>query len=547
MIPTPPEPTRGRSFWPWVVLAGALVWGALVRVPLVLNAPVHLDSDLAVDGLTLLEAVHGHWRWHYPGTPYMGTLPVILSWPQAMLWEATPVTLVSGGAVAWLLLTVGVFALAWCAFGRDVASGALVPLAFCSTGAIWLSGRVTGGHVLTAAWHAVAFGLLYGALARGGRRWAALLGVWCGAGLWLDSMFAATLAGLVPAAIGGWLARGASRRAWRSALAFVVGFVAGSMPREAGRRMEPYDAYPAQFAMVRDRSVLVEHVRLLLRECVPRLVAGHRLPGYQSDPDARSLGGAAPLATNREATPLAIATTWAGLSLFLFSYAALAWSAVRPRDVSQGATVWGLLLSGAVVAGGFVANTNIFNADNYRYLITLLVPGAIGFGLALRWIWGRGHGGQAVVVLTVAMVALLMTADTARWYARLGWIDPRGLPIREPLEYPALEWLNGHPEVRLIYGGYWDVYRLSFLSRGRVRGKPFTIFPDRFPEWTRGLPGERPEITVISPGTGSVAYTNSAVRDGAEILMKGRGVAVMRWPVPGASKPNPRPAARPRS
>ena len=36
---------------------------------------IHLDSDLAVDGLTLLEATRGHWRWHYPGTPYMGIAP----------------------------------------------------------------------------------------------------------------------------------------------------------------------------------------------------------------------------------------------------------------------------------------------------------------------------------------------------------------------------------------------------------------------------------------------------------------------------------------
>ena len=53
----------------------------------------HLDSDLAVDGLTLLDAVNGHWRWHYPGTPYMGILPMLLSYPQALVWGANPITL----------------------------------------------------------------------------------------------------------------------------------------------------------------------------------------------------------------------------------------------------------------------------------------------------------------------------------------------------------------------------------------------------------------------------------------------------------------------
>src|ERR1700743_1898179 len=93
-----------RQAWPWFALALALGWAAVVRIPLVVNAPVHLDSDLAVDGLTLREAVHGHWRWHYPGTPYMGTLPVLLSLPQAIAWGAGPVALVGGGLGGFGLL-----------------------------------------------------------------------------------------------------------------------------------------------------------------------------------------------------------------------------------------------------------------------------------------------------------------------------------------------------------------------------------------------------------------------------------------------------------
>ena len=86
-----------------MVLGLGLVWTVLIRVPLILNAEDHLDSDLAVDGLTLLDAVHGHWRWHYPGTPYMGILPMLFSYPQALVWGANPITLVSGGTVIWVL------------------------------------------------------------------------------------------------------------------------------------------------------------------------------------------------------------------------------------------------------------------------------------------------------------------------------------------------------------------------------------------------------------------------------------------------------------
>ena len=70
--------------WPWVVLGlGAGLDGHVARA-LIVNAEDHLDSDLAVDGLTLIDAVHGQWRWHYPGTPHMGILPLFFSYPQAL-------------------------------------------------------------------------------------------------------------------------------------------------------------------------------------------------------------------------------------------------------------------------------------------------------------------------------------------------------------------------------------------------------------------------------------------------------------------------------
>ena len=82
--------SRRHPRWPWLCLIAAMAWVAVVRVPLVLNAEVHLDSDLAVDGLTLLEASHGHLRWHYPGTPFTGIGPLFLSLPQALAFTLAP-------------------------------------------------------------------------------------------------------------------------------------------------------------------------------------------------------------------------------------------------------------------------------------------------------------------------------------------------------------------------------------------------------------------------------------------------------------------------
>src|SRR5215831_18349668 len=100
MPATVPAERRLRWSPAWLVLGLAAAWAVLIRVPLILNADSHLDSDLAVDGLTLLDATRGHWRWHYPGTPHIGTLPVLLSLPQALAFGANPRTLVSGGAAA---------------------------------------------------------------------------------------------------------------------------------------------------------------------------------------------------------------------------------------------------------------------------------------------------------------------------------------------------------------------------------------------------------------------------------------------------------------
>src|ERR1700722_16623182 len=115
-------PSTSRPFWGWVCLFLALVWVGVVRVPLVLNARAHLDSDLAVDGLTLIDALNGHWRWHYPATPFIGSPPVLLSWVQARIWGPDPISLVSGGVIAYGLIVVATFLLNRRAFGPSVAA-----------------------------------------------------------------------------------------------------------------------------------------------------------------------------------------------------------------------------------------------------------------------------------------------------------------------------------------------------------------------------------------------------------------------------------------
>ena len=343
--------------WPWSFFVIAAAWSVLIRVPLVVNARIHLDSDLAVDGLTLLDATRGHWRWHYPGTPFIGTFPVLFSIPQALVWGATPEALVSGGVVASLGLLLAAFLLAWRAFGPRVAVWSLVPLTFASTGAVWLSGRITGGHITAAAWHAGAFARLAGCFGRERNSLAvAALGFWCGLGLALDSMLAVTILGVVAASLGSWIAGRAPRRGIPSAVLFVVAFLAGVWPRYVGNRVDPYDAYGDQFAVVTSPELLASHGRLLVADCLPRLIAGHRLPGLESDPDPASMSATGTSRRLETFDALGAVVVGLTLALALGATSGLARALVSGPSAGSRAVAWGLTVSASVTLAGFVAN-----------------------------------------------------------------------------------------------------------------------------------------------------------------------------------------------
>ena len=200
--------------------------------------------------------------------------------------------------------------------------------------------------------------------------------------------------------------------------------------------------------------------------------------------------------------PVAYAATAVSLGLFLVAMGALIRSGGRSKEqhapadeqIAEAAVRWGLLLSSGAVLAGFILNRNIFNSDNYRYLVYLLTPWSIGFGLAMDGLARRGWRGKLGAAALAAALALLMTLDLAHYYRRYGWIEPTVRPVRRPLRDPVLAWLGEHPEVTGLIGNYWDVYRLTFLTGGRVEGVPYPNYPNRFPEWSRDMPGGRPGL-----------------------------------------------------
>jgi hypothetical protein len=527
------------------MLGVGLVWTVLIRVPFVLNARDHLDSDLAVDGLTLLDAVTGRWRWHYPGTPYIGIPPVLFSYAQALLWGANPITLVSGGTVIWLLVVASTFWLAKTVYGLEVAGWAIVPLVFSSIGAIWLSGRVTGGHLLALVWHTVAWAGLHACLSRGGTLRAAALGLWCGLGLYVDAMFLFTLAALVPTACVFWLKTGRSKDAIKTAIAFSVALAVGLLPREVGRNIDPYDAYPSQFKATLEWNAILEHGRLLGLHCLPRLIAGTELPELErAGASIHTLGlGLVTQSAAQLRLALPGRNEWQ-VVLFLCGFVFAFFWLMRDRgsaaDPVRRAVSRGTVGSAILIVLAFMINRNVYNSDNYRYLVFLLTPWALGFGLVMSDFAQRGWAGRLTSWTVAGILVVTMTSATFFWYRdeRL-YVNQRGIPVSlSHLDWSELTLVpdvpRGSPgdllefvvpaDVTHVFGGYWDVYKMAFLSSGRVVGIPFPMYPNRFRGWSRGLgPGQGKLLVLLPELAVRRSRSNASVNRGTGLVGSAQG------------------------
>ncbi len=191
-----------------------------------------------------------------------------------------------------------------------------------------------------------------------------------------------------------------------------------------------------------DYDTVMDNLWLLLFDCEPRLIAGHRLPGLEIDPGvSRRVAARAP--------------RWRGwlCAAHHRSGAPPVRVDVRPPGPGEGGRrpprPGDRLGPGGVepaVLAGFLVNRNITNSDNYRYLVFLLVPWSSGFGLLFaRWAAGGGSRGGSRWCWRSRSPGL-MTVDASRYYARLGWVDATGWrPVRVVPTDPALDWLKLTP------------------------------------------------------------------------------------------------------
>lgn len=488
------------------------------------QAERHMDSDLAVDGLALRQFVtEGRWRWHYPGTPHIGTAPMLLSLPAVAVWGEGPESLVFAGVAANLLLIAGVYLLLRQCYGQTPAFFAGLLLAAGGLGQVWLSARVTGGHLLAAAWLAWAW-LAWSRLIQSARLWPWLVfGLFCGLGLWVDSLFLIALPGLGLASVAqSWNMRNEVPIGTRAKQAFL--FIALLPVGPALLKLgDGVNVYGAQFELTLDQAALQNHAVILLLECLPRLVLGRVLP----------------YATTSIQMPRDIIRLNSGLwptkIIYLSLSAALLilpWLAKprlkhnQPASIPPQQSGWlqamraGLLLTFILNTLAFILNKNIFNADNYRYLVLQLVPLGLFYGRLASC--GRVLNFSRLLLIGMAAFSAI---DVYHWQSEFGLRRPEEhaeclANLRKYVDHvPKPESLGSliaqQPNrfQALIDDGfeadYWDTYKTLYINNIPVtKGKPYGLYPNRFPDQSPS----HPRFIVVSGSSGVSARIFQMIR-----------------------------------
>jgi hypothetical protein len=302
-----------------------------------------------------------------------------------------------------------------------------------------------------------------------------------------------------------------------SAASFLIAAIVGFLPHEIGRRLDPHDAYPSQFTATLEAPAVLEHGRLLALHCLPRLIAGTELSAFdrRSQFDESILVGLLRALFEGRTSRLPPIQEWLAqlfLLVFFVVAACLIIEAIRSRDPGRKAISFGSTLSAMLIVAAFLVNCNIFNSDNYRYLIFLLTPWSLGFGLLLNGLSRRRVPGRLAAGILIMVLFFGMTAGTLRWYRdELGYVDSDWRCVRvAPLAWNEIPVSTRRqrntgraiayviPEdVTHVFGDYWDVYRISFLSGKMVVGLPDPVFPNRFPGWSRGLGPSQGKLLAI--------------------------------------------------
>ena len=453
---------RARTLWRselWTCAAiPILLVGFAVRAASLFPSHKYLpDADTLIMGLRALEVMEGEPVVFYSHLR-LGALEAYLHAAAFSLLGASREALVWAPLFSGCLFLLFGFAFLREVFGGKVAVLGALFLAVPSPAFLYWT-YMPNSYPETMALCAAVLFLAARAVRRGGRTALFLVGLVAGLGFWNSFQ---TLTCSLPALA--WLVRKRPEGARRLDFWIPIfgGAVLGALPWILYNLIHPLDALQGFLAprLNLDPRALLSNLTYLATTNIPELVMGTDPAGVHG----------APTVFQRLLRPLGIAI-----------YAAAAWSLMRHAS-SRAAPASGaqtpaarpaarlLVIIGLAIGSAFVlSNFGGERGQTVRYVLPLWPVIAGALALMTRDLLRVTRTGAAIAVA----VLLAFNLSAYAWpgsEARRDWEeDMRGdAELVALLQQGGIEW---------VFGDYWTVYPINFLSERRIRGVP------RQPSW----------------------------------------------------------------
>jgi hypothetical protein len=471
-------PVRARA-WIVTLLAG-IVLRALAAYPS-FRSP--LQSDGTMTGLTALEILHGHFRVFLFHGVRLGALESYLHAPAFLLFGATR------GALYLAPFLAGSATLAAYAFlARELLGereGLVALLLFAlPPPMVLLWNALPFGYAETLLCTAVALGAAVRIANRGESRRALLLfGLAVGVGWWCSAL---SLMGTLPAALWIALRRPSVLRSPRALGLAAAGLALGALPWIAINLRYPLISFQggpewqSNFAF-RGAGGWEQYLANAGR-------LAHRVPSLllRADGPRPAFFG-----------PLVVAV---GV-VYVAAFGVALWWAWRRVP----ALLLPLLVAACTGLFFVVSAAGGVEGETVRYVLPL----ALAAPLLLAALWGRlsrfGRAGDIAGIAGIAGDALLVLVLVVN---ASGYCLP-GSPRRAGEQWQArsedhLLYLLEQRRIAWVFGGYWDVYSLNFLSGERIKAIPDWSWAD-YHGYEKSLGGSPAPLALISRHRGQVA------------------------------------------
>jgi 4-amino-4-deoxy-L-arabinose transferase-like glycosyltransferase len=469
------------------ILAAGIALRALAAFP-PFRSP--LQSDGTMTGLTALEILHGHLRVFLFHGVRLGALESYLHVPAFLLFGATRGALYIAPFLAGSAVLV-----AYAFFARELLGereGLVALLLFALPPPMVLLWNVLPfGYAETLLCTTVALAAAVRIANRGASRGMLLLfGLAVGVGWWCSAL---SLMGTLPAALWIALRRPAVLRSPRALGLAAAGLAVGALPWIAINLRYPLISFQggsewqSNFAF-RSAGGWGQYLANAGR-------LAHRVPSLLLRADGPRPAFFGPLV-------VAVGVVYGA------AFGAALWRVGRKdqkdskdqKDLKDGKGLMLPLLVAACTGLFFVASAaGGVEGETVRYVL----PAGLAAPLLLAGLWGRlSRFGRAGSAAGDALLVLVLVVNAS------GYCLP-GSPRRTLEQWQArsedhLLYLLGQRRIAWVFGGYWDVYSLNFLSGERIKAVPDWSWAD-YHGYERSLGAAPAPLALVSRHRGQVA------------------------------------------